>query len=37
VGRCGLDLSVGGQGPEAGFYDHGKEPSVSTSRGEIVD
>jgi hypothetical protein len=35
VGGCGLDSSGSEQGPVAGSFEHGKEPSGSIKGGEF--
>jgi hypothetical protein len=37
VERCGLDASDAGQGPAAGFCEHGNEPSGSIKGWEFLD
>jgi hypothetical protein len=37
VGICVLDASGSGQGPLAGCYDDGNEPSGSIKDGEFID
>jgi hypothetical protein len=37
VGRCGLDASGSGQGPVAGFYEHGNEPLGSIKGRVFLD
>jgi hypothetical protein len=37
VGECGLDASASGQGPVAGFCEHGNEPSDPVEGREFLD
>jgi len=37
MGYCELDTSDSGQGPVAGFCEHGNEPSCCTKGGEFLD
>jgi hypothetical protein len=36
MGRCGLDASDSGQGPVAGFFEHGNEFQGSQKKAEIL-
>jgi hypothetical protein len=37
MGTCGMDASGSGQGPVAGSFEHGNEPSGFIKDGKFID